>query len=185
MNAHRKNLIALALMCYFVVFLAARYQGVRILVGAQFDFLPGLVVVAAMMHGMTAVFVVAGVGGVLFDSLSANPLGVTTLALCAVGTFVYFNRELLLRDQVYPQFIVGAGASASAPILSYICATALGAHPLVDWSSLWAWLMMTLMGGLATPVWFAVFRRVDRALHYQVIPESSYRGDREIVRGRN
>ena len=46
-NPHRMNLIALGLMSYVAVFLAARYHGFRILTGAQFDFLPGLVVVAA------------------------------------------------------------------------------------------------------------------------------------------
>jgi hypothetical protein len=30
-----------------------------------------------------------------------------------------------------------------------------------------------------------VFRRVDKALHYQEAPESSFRADREIERGRN
>jgi rod shape-determining protein MreD len=154
------------------------------LTGAQFDFLPGLVVVAAMMHGLSAVLVVSITGGLLFDSLSANPLGVTTLVLAMIGTFVYLNRELLLRDQTYPQFIVGIGASAAAPILSYVVVSALGTHPLIEWTSLWVWFVMTVTGGLTTPVWFAVFRKVDRALHYQTVPESSFRPDREIHRGR-
>ncbi len=185
MNSHRLNLVALALMSYVAVFAAARYQGARSLLGAQFDFLPGLVVVGAMLHGLSAVFVVAIVGGCLFDSISANPLGVTTFSLGIVGAAVFFNRELLLRDQIYPQFILGAGASAAAPVLSYLGVSALGGHPLIDWATLWVWLMVTVMGGLATPMWFAIFRKVERALHYQVIPESTIRADREIDRGRS
>jgi rod shape-determining protein MreD len=184
MNPHRMNLVALGLMSYLAVFLAARFHGFRMLTGAQFDFLPGLVVVAAMMHGISAVLVVSITGGLLFDSLSSNPLGVTTLVLATVGTFVYLNRDLLLRDQTYPQFIVGAGASAAAPVMSYIAVSGFGMHPLIDWTSLWVWFVMAVTGALTTPIWFSVFQKVDRALHYQVVPESSFRPDREIQRGR-
>jgi rod shape-determining protein MreD len=185
MNPHRWNLVALGLMSYVAVFLAARFHGFRALTGAQFDFLPGLVVVAAMMHGISAVLVVSIVGGLLFDSLSMNPFGVTTVSLAVVGTFVYLNRDLLLRDQAYPQFILGAGASAAGPVLSYVLMSVFGLRPLVEWTSLWVLLVMTVVGGLVTPAWFVVFRRVDKALHYQEAPESSFRADREIERGRN
>jgi rod shape-determining protein MreD len=183
-NPHRMNLVALGLMSYVAVFCAARFQGFSILTGAQFDFLPGLVVVAAMMHGVWAVLVVSITGGLLYDCLSANPVGVTTFVLAIVGTFVYINRDLLLRDQTYPQFILGAGASAAAPLLSYVVVSIMGRHPLVEWTSLWVWLVLTVTGGLLTPVWFVIFRKVDKALHYQDVPESSFRADREIERGR-
>lgn len=184
MTAHRLNLLALGLMAYLAVFFSTRFHGFRILTGAQFDFLPGLVVVAAMMHGMSAVLVVGITGGILFDSVSTNPLGVTTVSLLAVGSVVYFNKELLLRDQTYPQFILGTGASAAAPVLGYLLISMLGFRPLIDWTSLWVWLVMIATGALATPVWFAIFQRVDRALHFKEIPESSFRPDREIERGR-
>jgi rod shape-determining protein MreD len=185
MTPHRMNLLALGLMSYVAAFLAARYHGFRLLTGAQFDFLPGLVVVAAMMHGLSAVLVVSIVGGALFDSLSANPFGVTTLSLALVGMFVFLNRDLLLKDQAYPQFVLGAGASAAAPVLSYGVIFVLGWHPLMEWTTLWVWLVMAVSGGVATPVWFAVFRKVDKALQYQTMPESSLRPDRQIARGRN
>jgi rod shape-determining protein MreD len=184
MTPHRWNLVALGLMAYVAVFLQARFQGFAILTRVQFDFLPGLVVVAAMMHGIWAVLVVSITGGLLYDCLSANPLGATTFVLAIVGTFVYLNRDLLLRDQSYPQFILGAGASAAVPVLGYVVVSVMGPHPLVEWTSLWAWLVLTVTGGLVTPVWFVIFRKVDKALHYQDVPESSFRPDREIERGR-
>jgi rod shape-determining protein MreD len=185
MTPHRWNHIALGLMAYVAVFMAARFHGFAILTGAQFDFLPGLVVVAAMMHGVWAVLVVSITGGLLYDCLSANPVGVTTFVLAIVGTFVYLNRDLLLRDQTYPQFVLGAGASAAAPVLSYVIVSVMGQHPLIEWTSLWVWFVLTVTGGLITPVWFAIFRKVDKALHYQDVPESSFRADREIARGRH
>lgn len=184
MTPHRWNFLAFGLMAYVSVFMAARFHGFAMLTGAQFDFLPGLVVVAAMMHGVWAVLVVSITGGLLYDCLSANPVGVTTFVLAIVGTFVYINRDLLLRDQTYPQFILGAGASAAAPVLSYVVMSVMGRHPLIEWTSLWVWLVLTVTGGLITPLWFAIFRKVDKALHYQDIPESSFRADRQIQRGR-
>jgi rod shape-determining protein MreD len=181
---HRLTYVAFGVTAYLLVFVMARYHGVRALLGAQIDFLPGLVVVAAMMYGIPAVLVVSITGGFLYDSLSANPFGVTTFSLSIVGAFVYYNRDLLLKDQTYPQFILGAGASAAAPVLSYVVVSALGAHPLVEWPSLWVWAVMTLGGALVTPVWFVVFRKVDRALNYPVVPESMIRADREIQRGK-
>ncbi len=38
-------------------------------------------------------------GGLWFDSLSANPLGVSVLPLFAVGLCVHLAREFVLRDQ--------------------------------------------------------------------------------------
>lgn len=120
----------------------------------------------------------------MYDSLSANPFGVTTFSLILVGTFVYLNRDLLLKEQTYPQFILGAGASAGAPVVSYFLASMLGVHPLIEWPTLLVWAMMTLGGALATPIWFVIFQRVDRALHFPEVPESVTRMDREIRRGR-
>ena len=52
----------------------------------------------------------------LFDSLSANPLGVSVLPLFLVGFLIYRQRELILRDQPFAQFVLGLGASAAVPV---------------------------------------------------------------------
>ena len=57
--------------------------------------------------------------------------------------------------------------------------------PLFGWGSLWQWLVMSVGGGVATPVFFLLFDRLNHALGYQPIVESSFRTDREIRRGRN
>ena len=184
MSSHRLTLIAFGLTAYVLVFVMARLDGIRIFLGAQIDFLPGLVVVAAMTYGIPAVLTVAIAGGLLYDAMSANPFGATTFSLIVVGTLVYINRDLLLKEQTYPQFILGAGASAAAPVLSYFVASAMGSHPLIEWPTLIVWVIMTLGGALATPIWFLIFQGVDRALHFPVVPESVTRVDREIRRGR-
>ena len=57
--------------------------------------------------------------------------------------------------------------------------------PLLGWGSLWQWIVMSVGGGIATPVFFFLFDRLNHALGYQPIVESSFRADREIRRGRN
>ena len=44
-------------------------------------------------------------GGLWFDSLSANPLGVSVLPLFLVGLAIHLNRELILRDQAFAQVV--------------------------------------------------------------------------------
>ena len=43
---------------------------------------------------------------------------------------------------------------------------------------------MTVLGGLAVPVYFKVFEKVYRLLGYAPVVETSFREDREIERGR-
>jgi hypothetical protein len=57
--------------------------------------------------------------------------------------------------------------------------------PLIGWGTLWQWLVLTLGGGLLTPVVFWTLDLVQRALIYHPAAETSFRPDREIRRGRN
>lgn len=184
MREKRLNILALVLAAYLCVFFQGRVDWIRNLTGAQVDFLPGLVVVAAMLFGVPSALAVSLVGGILFDSISSNPLGSSTFALAVVAAVVHYNKDLLLRDQMYPQFILGAGASAAAPVICYVVVAGRGAQPLIGWPSLWSWFVMAAVGGLMTPVWFRIFRLWEKFFHYQEVPESSFRADREIERGR-
>jgi rod shape-determining protein MreD len=56
--------------------------------------------------------------------------------------------------------------------------------PLAGWGSWWTLLLMTLGGALAGPVVFGLFDRLARLFNYAVATESTFRKDREIVRGR-
>jgi hypothetical protein len=185
MRERRLNILALVVCAYVVVFISAKFDFFRIYLRAQVDFLPGLVVVAAMLFGVPSALAVSLVGGLLNDSLSANPLGASTFSLAVVAAVVHYNKDLLLRDQMYPQFILGAGASAAAPLLSYLVVAGRGGQPMVGWASLWIWVVMAAVGGLMTPVWFKAFRLWEKLFHYPEAPESSFRADREIKRGRD
>lgn len=178
------SIIALLMAAYLSVFAEAFCSGVRQTLGAQIDLLPALMVYAGLSGGLTVLTLLAVWGGLCFDALSANPLGISVLPLFSIGLVIYCNRDLILRDQPYAQFVLGLGASAAVPLLTVISLLGAGEQPLFGWGSLWQWLVMAFGGAVLTPVCFQVFDRFHRALDYPVAVELTFRRDREIKRGR-
>lgn len=151
---------------------------------ARVDLLPALMVYAALTSGWSVMALLALVGGLGLDTLSANPPGTSTLALLVVGAGVHARRELILRDQPFAQWVIGSVASALTPLVALILLLSVGRTPLLGWASLWQWLVMTLAGGAATPVLFLVFDWCERAFVGRRVSEPSFRPNREIRRGR-
>ena len=183
MNPLRTILVLLA--AFLAVFWAAAFPGTSHWLKTEIDLLPALMVYASLRAGPTLIVLLAVWGGLCFDSLSANPFGVSAFPLFVVGFVIYFRREVILRDQPYAQFVLGFAASAAAPLLTLLLLLTGGQSPLLGWGSLWQWLVMSLGGALATPIFFFVFDWCDRTLAYRRVTQSSFRPDREIRRGRN
>ena len=178
------NTIAILVVAYLVVFLQATFNEFRQVTGAQMDLLPSLTVYAALSGGLATMTVTAVCGGLLLDSLSANPMGVSMLPLFLVGLVIQRNKELILREQPYAQLLLGLSASAAVPVMTVIILLNLDTRPLVGWFSLWQWMVMSLMGALVTPLWFACFEWIGTAFSYRPVGEGGHRPDREIKRGR-
>ena len=178
------NSILIFAAAFLAVFGQAVFPGVRQLLGAQVDLLPVLMVYAALNTNLATVALLAIFGGLWFDALSANPLGVTILPLFAVGFVILSQRELILHKLSFAQIVLGAIACAVAPPLTVLLLLTGGAQPLLGLGSLWQWFVMTVGGAAATPVIFALFAWCNHALGYQPRSESSFRPDREIHRGR-
>lgn len=178
------NSILVLLAVFLAVFWEAAFPGIRHILGAQVDLLPALAVFAALETNLVTLTAVCVLGGLFFDSLSANPLGVTVLPLFVAGFAVHLQREFIVRDQAFAQFILGLLASAITPALTVLLLLTMGQTPMLGWGTLWQWTVMTLGGGIATPVIFQLFGLFDRGLNYRHITETSFRPDREIRRGR-
>ena len=178
------NSILLLLAAFLCVFLQAVEGGVRYWLGTQVNLLPALVVYASLRGNLATVTLVALSGGLWFDSLSANPLGVSLLPLFVVGLLIHLKRDLILRDQFIAQFVLGLLASAAVPALTLLLLLSVGQHPLLGWGSLWQWTILTLGGALLTPLGFRCFDLCTRALSYRPFLVTSFRPDREIRRSR-
>jgi rod shape-determining protein MreD len=179
------NTILLLAAALLAVFVQSAWDAPRAWLGVQFDLLPGLMVYASLSAGITSITLLALVGGLGFDSLSANPLGATVLPLFAIGLVILQFRHLILRDQTYAQWVLGLGASGAAPLLTLLVLTTLGCNPLVGLGSLWQWLVLSLSGAAFTPLYFRLFDRLGRSLSYRPSHADSFRSDREIERGRH
>jgi hypothetical protein len=182
MNALQTILILAA--AFLAVFAEAVFPLFRNLFGAQIDLLPALMIYAALNVNVAGVSLLAICGGLWFDSLSANPPGISILPLFAAGFPVYLWRDLILRELPFAQFVLGAMASAIVPALTVLLLLSGGQQPLLGWGSLWQWLVMTAGGAVATPLVFSLLNSCNHALGYQPRTETSFRPDREILRGR-
>jgi rod shape-determining protein MreD len=177
------NTILILAAAFVIAFLEAAI-GTRSLLGAQIDLLPALVVYASLTAGLTTLALLAVCGGVWFDALSANPLGISILPLFVIGFFIQRQREFILRDQVFAQFTLGLIASGAAPLLTLLLLFSGGHAVIAGWGTLWQWFVMTLGGGALTPVVFRLFRLIGRSFFYQPLTQTSFRHDRQIQRGR-
>ena len=169
---------------FLVVFWEAAFQGVRHLIGAQIDLLPPLMVYASLCAGLNTAMLLALCGGLWFDSLSANPLGISVLPLLAIGVAIYASRELILRSQTFAQLVIGLAASIAVPLITLLLLLSTGHRPLLGWGTLWQVLVMGFGGALATPVFFELFGWLHRKLGRVEVSEVSFRPDREIRRGK-
>ncbi len=182
MNVLQTILILTA--AFLAVFGEATFPVLRYWLGAQVDLLPVLMVYAALNADLVTVSLLAVLGGLWFDALSANPLGVSVLPLYVMGFLIYLRRDLILREGSFAQLTLGTVACAVVPALSVLLMLTVGEQPLLGWSSIWQWIVMTAGGAAATPLVFALFNWCHHALGYQPRTETSFRPDREIRRGR-
>jgi rod shape-determining protein MreD len=178
------NSILILAAAFLAVFDEAAFPGLRHWLGTQVDLLPALMICAALNTDIITVSLLAVLGGLWFDVLSANPLGVSILPLFAVGYLIHLQRDLILRELPFAQLILGAAASAVVPGLTVLLLLSGGQQPLLGWGSLWQWLVMTAGGAVATPVLFELLSWCHHAFGYQPRTETSFRPDREIHRGR-
>jgi len=174
----------LLFVAFLVVFLQSTINGLRFVTGAQIDLLPSLMVYAGLNGGLAVITSVAIFGGLLHDSLSANALGVSILPLFAVGVFIHYHRGMILKEAAFARFILGVSASAAVPVATLILLSNTERQPLIGWFFLWQLFVMSLLGGLLTPLWFRFFDWATGLLSYRVEASTSFRPDRQIKRGR-
>ena len=178
------NTLFILVTAFLAVFWEAAFNGVRHLIGAQIDLLPALMVYTGLCAGITTVTLLAVLGGLWFDSLSANPLGVSVLPLFVIGLLIHVKRDLILRDQTFAQWVLGLAASAAVPVLTLLLLLTTRHTPLFGWGTLWQLIVMSVGGAIATPICFELFGWLDRTLVHHRAAQTSFRADREIRRGR-
>lgn len=177
-------LIILLACAYFAVFVEARFDIIRLGLKCQLDLLPPLMVFASLKLGLVAVVALSVFGGLLLDSISQNPLGVTTISLFLTGWLIHANKGLLLREERYAQFVLGMAASVAVPVISLTLLANLFEGIIFSGGLLWSLLVNGIAGGILAPLLCRLLEKLERAFSYQEDPMSTWRTDREIKRGR-
>ena len=152
--------------------------------GIRIDVLPILVAYAAMRGGLFSLIGLCVVSGLFFDSLSANPLGVSVLSYTVVGVGMIQLRGLILRDQALVQVILGAAVAILNPSINLFLVWFLGLNPVVGWGTLLQLGVMGISGAVMAPFFFLLFDWLEAALTYEEEPFSRFRSEVEIKRGR-
>lgn len=178
------QIVATLVLAWLAVFLQAAWDGFRPILGVQPDLLPALMVHTALRTHLVNVFLLAALGGLAMDSLSANPVGVTCLPLLALGLVLHMRKELVLRDQPFAQAVLGALAGAAVPTLTVGLLLSLGHEPLVGWGSLGQGAVLAVWGAAVTPLVFRLFGALEHWFGPAPTGPGSFRPDREIRRGR-
>lgn len=182
MNAVQTILLLAATL--LAVFAQTWWQAPRLWLGAQIDLLPALLACAALTSTAAAVLLVAVCGGLCFDALSANPLGISVLPLLVAGVLLHHRRHLILRHEPFAQFVVGCVVGAAVPFMTVISLLSMGLNPLLGWFSLWQWLVLALAAGAFTPVFVRMFGRLGQAFIHPEMPPLIAQENRELKRGR-
>lgn len=177
--------ILILLAAILAVFAEVVWSAPRHFLGVQIDLLPSLMVYASLSGGLLTITSLAVVGGLAFDLLSENPLGISLLPLFAIGFTIQQFRHLILRDQAFAQGVLGLGASAAMFVLTPLMLVTFGWNPMIGLGSLWQWLVLSVAGAVMTPVCFRVLDALTGALSYHKWHETSFRPDRQIQRGRH
>lgn len=181
----RLSLVILVIPTLLAVFLGATVNTPRQWLGGQVNLLAPLIVYAALEEDVTAVALIAVLGGVAMDSFSANPLGASILPLFWIGLALLWRRDVLLRELSYAQFVLGTVAGVLAPAMTCLLLFAVGERPLVSGSTLLQWIVLAAGSGILTPPCFWLLTWLNRRLTYQPIITPVFRSDREMKRGRN
>ncbi len=203
----RVNAIITLLAAYLAVFLQTAFQLGHRWLGFQVDILPLLAVYCGLNCELTTGALLAVSGGLFLDAFSFNPLGTSVLPLFLVCFATHCYRDLVLRNQLLTQMTLGGGASLLVPVgtlllllmipmggdsanhsakgLELGIASLGGLKPLIGWVTIQQVLAMGALGACLAPV---LFRCLDGVIHlfdYPSTPQTSFRSDREIKRGRS
>lgn len=179
------HLILTLVLAYLSVFLQTGLDTPRLWLGGPLSFLPALLVYVALRLDLLTVTLFSLCGGLWLDSVSANPLGTSILPLFVTSWLLWRRRELLLREVDYAQIILGAGASLLVPLLSLLVLLTKGLHPNLGWQTLWQLAILTVSGGILTPILFRLLDLLERLFLHPVVKATPFRADRQIQRGRH
>lgn len=84
---------------------------------AKPPFVMGVVAYCALRHSIPLMLAVAALGGILLDSVCAMPVGITSLALGAVGAALCHYRDTVFSGKLVTGLVFGIALGLSVPLM--------------------------------------------------------------------
>lgn len=171
---NRDQLISLFVAVYLAVYVSVGVDTFRWLLGGPVSILPALLVYAAIQHSsFWGITVVGVVGGLLEDSFSATPLGVSVAALFAIGFALNRKREYVMHQLPFARMLLGLIIGFVVPLIGFIL-TILTESPAVSLPYvLWRLCVSAIFTAFATPLVFRMFQRLHRTFSFRTIRDTS------------
>ena len=121
---NRDQIISLFVAVYLAVYASVGVDTLRWLMGGPVSLLPALLVYSAIQHpSFWGVTIVGVVGGLLQDSFSSTPLGISVAALFAVGFTLNRKREYVMHQLPFARMLLGGIVGFVVPLLGFILTT--------------------------------------------------------------
>ena len=177
-------LLLLAVL-WLVTFAPTQFAVLHDWIGVPLNLSPALLVYTALTHGPVLTTVVSVMAGLWLDALSASRFGVSLLPMFLFAFVVQSRSHLILRDQRFAQFWLGVAGGILIPIATAGVLLLGRREPALTQGTVAQLILLGVANGLATPLTFQLFDRMNRAFNYQSLEPGSFRADRQIVRSRH
>ena len=182
---NRLPVILMFVVLWLAIFAQTQFAVLHRAVGLPLSVLPALMVYAALTHGLALAAFFSVVAGLWLDSVSASRFGVSVFPMFIFVFVVQTRSHLLLREQRFAQFWLGATGGFGVPLLTAGILQLGQREPAFTQGTWWQLSVLGLVNGLVCPLVFGLFDQLSRTFDYQVVEPPSFRLDRQIVRGRN
>lgn len=159
------------------------FSGLRAITGISIDLLPMIMTYIAMNYRVGVIALFSIIGGVMYDSLSANPLGITCFGLFSAGAVINYLKQFVVKTLYQSQSTFGFIACMVSPLISLVAMLSMGIKPLIDVEWLLKIIISAVICGLLTPLVFKFFQWIDHTFNYKPVVATSFRADREIEHG--
>lgn len=169
----REQTIAIFLATYLAVYIGVAVDLPRDWLGSSISLLPSLLVYAAIQHPVWGVSIVAVFGGLLQDSFSGNPLGVSIAALFVLGFTLNQKRDFVMHQLPLARMLLGFLMGGTVTLLGFLL-TKITTAPAVSALIVAKTVFLTaIASAFLTPLTFHLFARLHRTFTFKTIRRGS------------
>lgn len=130
---------------------------------ARAPVLAGAVAYYALSHSAPLMLFAALLGGILSDGINCLPVGVTSLALAALGTALHYYRDTVFSGKLVTHIVFGAMIGAGMTLMIFVLLLFVGQTPYCFQPRL---LIIKIIGAIvygavSFPVIYALLERLE------------------------